>query len=145
MLLRLTWHLHAGTAPRQRYQRLIRELFIRPRCWGLAPFGMALFWAAESFAAWAALAAFGVRMNAAALTVGFATGMVFTRRTGPLGGVGILALVLPPTLGYSGAPLAAVAACSLAAGVAGAFLGRRTPPPPSSRSAPARTRPPPDE
>src|SRR5690348_3818402 len=25
MLLRLTWHLHAGTAPRQRYQGLIRK------------------------------------------------------------------------------------------------------------------------
>ena len=29
MQLRLTWHLHAGTAPRQRYQGLIRSL--RPR------------------------------------------------------------------------------------------------------------------
>jgi len=38
---------------------------------------------------------FGFRMNAAALFVGFATGMVFTRRTGPLAGAGVLALVLP--------------------------------------------------
>src|SRR5690242_17376186 len=30
MLLRLTWHLHAGTAPRQRYQGLIRQ-FEEPR------------------------------------------------------------------------------------------------------------------
>jgi hypothetical protein len=46
-------------------------------------------------------------MNAAALFVGFATGMVFTRRTGPLAGAGVLALVLPLTLWYSGAPFAA--------------------------------------
>ena len=33
--------------------------------------------------------------------------MVFTRRTGPLGGAGVLVLVLPPALWYSGAPLVA--------------------------------------
>jgi hypothetical protein len=65
-----------------------------------------LFWAAEALAAWAALAAFGVRMNAAALMAGFGTGMVYTRRTGPLGGAGILLLMLPPALWSSGAPLA---------------------------------------
>jgi hypothetical protein len=45
-------------------------------------------------------------MNAAALFVGFGTGMVFTRRTGPLAGAGVLALVLPLTIWVSGAPLA---------------------------------------
>ena len=89
---------------------LIRELFIHPRRWAAALLGMALFWAAEAFAAWAALAAFGVRVNAAALIVGFGTGMVFTRRTGPMGGAGILTLVLPPALWCSGAPLAAAVA-----------------------------------
>ena len=89
---------------------LIRELCIRPRRWALALAGMALFWAAEALAAWAALAAFGVRMNAAALMVGFGTGMVYTRRTGPLGGAGILVLMLPPALWSSGAPLAAAIA-----------------------------------
>jgi len=67
---------------------------------------MALFWAADAFAAWAGLAAFGYRMGAAPLVVGFATGMVFTRRTGPLAGAGILALCLPLTMWASGAPLA---------------------------------------
>jgi hypothetical protein len=85
---------------------LIRELFVRVRRWWPALLGMALFWAADTFAAWAGLAAFGYQMNAAALIVGFATGMVFTRRTGPLAGAGILALCLPLTIWYSGAPLA---------------------------------------
>jgi hypothetical protein len=89
---------------------LIRVLFLRPHRWASALLGMALFWAAEAFAAWAALAALGVRMNVAALIVGFGTGMVFTRRTGPLGGAGVLALVMPPALRYSGAPLAAAVA-----------------------------------
>jgi hypothetical protein len=86
---------------------LIRELFVHPRRWWPALLGMALFWAADAFAVWAGLAAFGYQMNAAPLIVGFGTGMVFTRRTGPLAGAGILALCLPLTLWVSGAPLAA--------------------------------------
>ena len=86
---------------------LIRVLFARPLRWGWAVLGMAVFWAADAFAAWAGLAAFGAGINAAGLFVGFATGMVFTRRTGPLAGAGILALVLPVTVWLSGAPFAA--------------------------------------
>ena len=66
--------------------RIIRVLFVHPLRWGSALCGMALFWAADAFATWAGLAMFGFQMNAAALFVGFATGMVFTRRTGPLAG-----------------------------------------------------------
>ena len=88
---------------------LIRELFVRLR-WGWAMLGMALFWAADAFALWAGLAAFGTRMNAVTLLVGYATGMVFTRRTAPLAGAGILALALAASLWYSGAPLATAVA-----------------------------------
>jgi hypothetical protein len=84
---------------------LVRQLFARAFR-NPAVLGMALFWAGDAFAAWAALAAFGCRMNIAAFVVGFATGLVFTRRTGPLAGAGILAVVLPLTLWWSGAPLA---------------------------------------
>jgi hypothetical protein len=89
---------------------LIRELFIRPWQWGWAPLGMALFWAADAFAVWAGMAAFGFRMGVAELIAGYATGMVFTRRTGPLGGAGFLALFLPLCLWYCGAPLAVAVA-----------------------------------
>ena len=75
--------------------------------------GMALFWAADVFAVWAGLAVFGTRMNAATLLVGYATGMVFTRRTAPLAGAGTSALALPVCLWYSGAPLATAAAVRL--------------------------------
>jgi hypothetical protein len=85
---------------------LIRVMFAHPRRYGIALAGMAVFWAADAFAAWSGMAAFGFQMNAAQLFVGFATGMVFTRRTGPLGGAGVLALCLPLTIWYSGAPLA---------------------------------------
>jgi uncharacterized membrane protein YbhN (UPF0104 family) len=84
---------------------LIRRLFLSPgEHWPAVP-GMALFWAADMLAAWLGLAAFGYEMNAATFIVAVGTGMVFTRRTGPLAGAGVLALVLPLTLWYSGAPL----------------------------------------
>lgn len=85
---------------------IIKQMFMHPRAWGVAIGGMALFWAADAFAAWAGMAAFGFNMNAAQMFVGFATGMVFTRRTGPLAGAGVLALVLPLTMWVSGAPFA---------------------------------------
>jgi hypothetical protein len=85
---------------------LIKVMFTHPRRYGVALAGMALFWAADAFAAWAGMAAFGFQMNAASFFVGFGTGMVFTRRTGPLGGAGVLALCLPLTIWYSGAPFA---------------------------------------
>jgi hypothetical protein len=95
---------------------LNRELFLRPHTSGPAALGMAVFWVAEAFAMWAGLAAFGTLMNGAALFVGYATGMIFTRRTGPLAGAGVLMLVLPLTLWHSGAPLAVA--------VAGVFVYR---------------------
>jgi hypothetical protein len=85
---------------------LIRQLFVRPLRWWPALAGMAVFWAADAFATWAGLAAFGFQMDAAALYIGFATGMLFTRRTGPLAGAGLLALVLPVTICLSGSPFA---------------------------------------
>jgi len=97
------WRSALGTFLRSVH--LIRELFAHPLHWGWAALGMALFWAMDSFAMWAGLAMFGFTMNGAALFVGFATGTVFTRRTGPLAGAGVLTLVLPVTIWYCGAPL----------------------------------------
>lgn len=85
---------------------LNRRLFLRPHADGFAVLGMLTFWLTDACAMWLALAAFGYRMNPAALFVGYATGMVVTRRTAPLGGAGLLMLVLPATISYSGAPFA---------------------------------------
>lgn len=83
-----------------------RKLFLRPWEYPTAIPGMFAFWAADAFAVWCGLRAFGFSMDAAQLFIGFATGMAFTRRTGPLGGAGVLTLTVPLTLWYSGAPLA---------------------------------------
>ena len=92
---------------------LIRVLFRRPRHHGAGLAGMAGFWLAEMLAAWAGLAAFGYRMNVGAFVVGFATGMVITRRTGPLAGAGLLEIALPLSLWCCGAPLAPAVAGTL--------------------------------
>ena len=66
--------------------RLATALFRRPLRHRSALGGMLTFWAAEIFAVWAGLAAFGLTMDGAALVCGFCTGMVFTRRVTPLAG-----------------------------------------------------------
>jgi glycosyltransferase 2 family protein len=102
------WRAHIGTLLSS--VLVIRELFAHPLRWGSAIVGMGVFWAADAAAAWAGLASFGFHMNVAALVIGFASGMLFTRRTGPLAGAGILALVLPLTISYCGAPFATAVA-----------------------------------
>jgi hypothetical protein len=85
---------------------LIGVLFAHPVRWGYAWLGMAVFWIMEAFTVWAGLAAFGYWMNGADLFVGFATGTVFTRRTGPLAGAGVLTAVLPAAIWCCSAPFA---------------------------------------
>jgi uncharacterized membrane protein YbhN (UPF0104 family) len=85
---------------------LIMALFRRPFSRDATLPGMAVFWAAEAAVLWLTLAAFGFRMAFAPLIVGYATGMLFTRRTSPLAGAGVLMVVLPVALWWSGAPLA---------------------------------------
>ncbi len=90
--------------------RLAIRLLGRPlRNWR-ALAGMLTFWAAEMFAVWAGLAAFGFTMNEAALVTGFSTGMVFTRRVAPVAGAGILTLILSLAVWRSGAPFAVAVA-----------------------------------
>jgi hypothetical protein len=78
-------------------------MFVRPVRHGPALAGMLLYWLADMWALWAAMRAFGFSMNGATEMVAFGTAMIVTRRTGPLGGAGILGVALAPTLWYSGA------------------------------------------
>lgn len=89
---------------------IIERLFRRPVRHAGALGGMALYWAGDLFAGWCGLAAFGVHLEAGAFVVGFATGVLFSRRTGPLAGAGTLTVVLTVTVWASGAPLAATVA-----------------------------------
>lgn len=89
---------------------LIERLFRHPLRHSGALGGMALYWAGDLFAGWCGLAAFGVHLDGGVFVVGFATGLLFSRRTGPLAGAGTLTLVLSITVWTSGAPFAATVA-----------------------------------
>jgi hypothetical protein len=87
---------------------LVTSSIGHPRKHGVALLGMGLYWGGDMFALWAATAAFGVHMTALAVIVAFGTAMLFTRRTAPLAGAGLMLAALVPTLWYvSGVPFAA--------------------------------------
>jgi uncharacterized membrane protein YbhN (UPF0104 family) len=83
---------------------LIGAMFRHPLQYATAISGMLLYWLGDMWALWVAMAAFGFRMNPATAMVAFGTAMIVTRRTGPLGGAGILDAALAATLWYCGAP-----------------------------------------
>jgi hypothetical protein len=83
---------------------LIAAMFRDPLRYAPALAGMLLYWLGDMWALWMATAAFGFRMNAATSMVAFGTAMIVTRRTGPLGGAGILGVALAATLWYCGTP-----------------------------------------
>jgi uncharacterized membrane protein YbhN (UPF0104 family) len=97
---------------------LVRQLFARPQRHIQALGAMLTFWAAEIVAVWAGLAAFGPRMDWAALIVGFCTRMIASRRVAPLAGAGLLTLFLTLAMWYSGAPFTVA--------IAGTFAYRAT-------------------
>jgi hypothetical protein len=84
---------------------LLKHLFTNLKAHGLGVLGMMVFWAADMAALWFAMASFGVYMNAASFAIGVATGAVFTRRTGPFAGAGVLMICVPLCLWDSGSPL----------------------------------------
>jgi hypothetical protein len=87
---------------------LVSSVLRHPREHGIAVVGMGLFWGGEMFAVWAATAAFGFHMSVLMVIVGVGTAMIFTRRTAPLAGAGLMLLALVPSLWYgSGVPFAA--------------------------------------
>jgi uncharacterized membrane protein YbhN (UPF0104 family) len=83
--------------------RLLLGMFTRPRKHALPLGGMLLFWLADMVILWCAMAGFGFKMNIGATVIAFGTAMIVTRRNGPLGGVGVMDLALPPTLWVCGA------------------------------------------
>lgn len=83
--------------------RLLLSMFARPRRHALPLGGMLLFWLVDIAILWCAIAAFGFKMNVGATVIAFGTAMIVTRRNGPLGGVGVMDLALPPTLWVCGA------------------------------------------
>jgi hypothetical protein len=94
---------------------LVFALMRRPRQNAPALLGMGLYWGADMFALWAATAAFGFHMTALSVIVAVGVGMIFTRRTAPLAGAGVMFVALVPTLWYGAAVPFAAATLGVAA------------------------------
>lgn len=89
--------------------RLVRQL----RPWK-AVAGMAVYWAGDAVAMWAALRAFAVHPAFAVVVVGLATGYAATRRTLPLAGAGATELLMPLAYHWLGLALAPALAAVVA-------------------------------
>lgn len=87
---------------------LVWEIMRRPTAYGYAVAGMMLYWAGDMFALWASTRAFGFEMTALDVILAVGTGTVFTRRTAPLAGAGLVLVALVATLwNAAGVPFAA--------------------------------------
>jgi uncharacterized membrane protein YbhN (UPF0104 family) len=77
-------------------------LFARmPLRHGLAFVGTLAYWAGDIFCLWATLQAFSAQPPPVAqLVVGYATGYALSRRALPLGGAGVVEILLPYSLGW---------------------------------------------
>jgi hypothetical protein len=82
---------------------LVFEILSHPIRRGRALWGMTLYWGGEMFALWATTAAFGFHLSALSVIIALGTGMIFTRRTAPLAGAGVMTVALVPTLWYGAA------------------------------------------
>jgi Lysylphosphatidylglycerol synthase TM region len=80
-----------------------------PRRGPLALAGIAIYWAADIVALWAALRFVSTTLELSRLIVGYATGYVLTRRTLPFAGVVVTEALLALSLVWVGVPLAAAA------------------------------------
>ena len=85
---------------------LVLVLVRSPLRHALAFVGTVAYWAGDIFCLWATLQAFSAQPPPAAqLVVGYATGYALTRRALPLGGAGVVEVLLPFALGWLGIAL----------------------------------------
>jgi uncharacterized membrane protein YbhN (UPF0104 family) len=95
------WRVHVANALEA--LNLVRCMATKPVPFGLAFFGMALYWAGDIACLWAALHVFFQDPPPLAILVlGYATGYALTRRTLPLGGAGVVDTLLPLSLVWVG-------------------------------------------
>jgi uncharacterized membrane protein YbhN (UPF0104 family) len=103
--LRKGWRGHVANALEA--LSLVRTMALKPFPYGLAFFGIALYWVGDIACLWAALHVFFQQPPPVAqLVIGYATGYALTRRTLPLGGAGVVDALLPLALGWVGIALA---------------------------------------
>ena len=86
---------------------VLRCLFVRPRHLA-GPLGAGIYWLGDIACLWACVHAFSHSApSVPLLLIGYATGYALSRRTLPFGGIGVVEVLLPFALSWTGMPLAA--------------------------------------
>jgi uncharacterized membrane protein YbhN (UPF0104 family) len=84
----------------------LRSLVTRPRVHGLGVAGVSLYWLGDIACLWAALKIYNAELSTPALILAYATGYVLTRRSLPVGGVGVVEVLMTFALVWVGVGLA---------------------------------------
>lgn len=84
---------------------MLRALAARPRRHWPGVLGVALYWTADVACLWAALRVFGAELSLPALVLAYATGYVVSRRSLPLGGAGVVEVLMTFALVWAGLPI----------------------------------------
>ena len=85
---------------------VLRTLISRPLTFWGAWVGTAAYWAADITAFYGALRTFGLDLDAGRIIIAYATGYAATRRSLPLGGAGVIEVLMSYALYWVRAPLA---------------------------------------
>jgi uncharacterized membrane protein YbhN (UPF0104 family) len=85
---------------------VLRTLLARPLTYWGAWVGTAIYWAADITAFYGALRTFGLDLDAGRVIIAYATGYAATRRSLPLGGAGVIEVLMTYALYWVRAPLA---------------------------------------
>jgi uncharacterized membrane protein YbhN (UPF0104 family) len=88
---------------------ILRALLLDPWRYGYAFAGAALYWAGDMLTLWAALRVFDVDLSVPVLVLAYGTGWALTRRSLPLGGPGVVEILLAWVLTWFHVPFAAAA------------------------------------
>jgi uncharacterized membrane protein YbhN (UPF0104 family) len=87
----------------------LRAMVVRPLRHGVGVLGVTLYWLGDIACLWAALHIFSAHLSVPALILAYATGYVLTRRSLPLGGAGIVEVLMTFALVWVGVPLTSAA------------------------------------
>jgi uncharacterized membrane protein YbhN (UPF0104 family) len=88
---------------------ILRDLLLDPLRYGYAFAGAAIYWLGDIVTLWAALRVFDVRLSVPVLVLAYGTGWALTRRSLPLGGPGVVEILMAWVLTWFHVPFAAAA------------------------------------
>lgn len=88
---------------------ILRGLLLDPLRYGYGFVGAAIYWIGDMLTLWAALRVFDVQLSVPVLVLAYGTGWALTRRSLPLGGPGVVEILMAWVLTWFHVPFAAAA------------------------------------